>query len=141
MPTSQVARWAIVGTTLRGRQTSPISRSDCHDVSRMSRHLGAALLQALIVLVTATCVPGTTTDHSSGSARELTGSINGASYLIRVPASWNGVLLLYSHGGGAFTPNPPAEDSTDPVTAQYLLQEGYALAGSSFRSSGWFVED
>jgi len=107
----------------------------------MSRHLGAALLQALIVLVTATCVPGTTTDHSSGSARELTGSINGASYLIRVPAAWNGVLLLYSHGGGAFTPNPPAEDSTDPVTAQYLLQQGYALAGSSFRSSGWFVED
>jgi pimeloyl-ACP methyl ester carboxylesterase len=71
----------------------------------------------------------------------LTGTIEGASYLIQVPASWNGVLLLYSHGGGALTPNSPPEDSTDPVTAQYLLQQGFALAGSGFRSSGWFIED
>lgn len=58
-----------------------------------------------------------------------------------MPASWNGVLLVYNHGGGTLTQNPPAEDTTDPVTAGYLLGRGYALAGSSFRSSGWFVED
>ena len=61
--------------------------------------------------------------------------------MIRVPASWNGVLLLYSHGGGALTSSPPAEVASDSLTSGYLLQHGYALAGSSFRSSGWFVED
>jgi pimeloyl-ACP methyl ester carboxylesterase len=71
----------------------------------------------------------------------LTGSLQGASYLIEVPASWNGVLLLYSHGGGALLPNPPPENTIDPATGEYLLEHGYALAGSSFRSSGWFVED
>ncbi len=51
------------------------------------------------------------------------------------------MLLLYSHGGGATVQNPPAENAVDPVTAGYFLEQGYALAGSSFRSSGWFVED
>jgi pimeloyl-ACP methyl ester carboxylesterase len=58
-----------------------------------------------------------------------------------VPGLWNGVLLLYSHGGGAPTPNATAENTIDPVTSAYLLEHGYALAGSSFHSSGWFVED
>ena len=70
----------------------------------------------------------------------MTGSLQGASYIIQVPGSWNGVLLLYSHGGGALTPNVAAENTIDPVTSAYLLEHGYALAGSSFRSSGWFIE-
>jgi hypothetical protein len=99
-----------------------------------------AVVPLLVVLVTS-CLPGGTTSASPDSERVLTGSINGASYVIRMPASWNGALLLYSHGGGALTSNPRPETSTDPVTAEYLMHQGYALAGSSFRSSGWFVED
>ena len=88
------------------------------------------------------CVGSTSsnTPHPD-SARTLTGSLYGARYVIEMPASWNGVLLLYSHGGGAVIPNPAAEDTVDPVTRGYLLEHGYLLAGSSFRSSGWFVED
>src|SRR5262249_38903896 len=95
----------------------------------------------LALLMAAGCVPSTPANTAHRSPRTLTGSLGGASYLIQVPEPWNGVLLLYSHGGGALTQNPPAENSTDLVTAGYLLQHGYALAGSSFRSSGWFVED
>ena len=101
----------------------------------------------LSLSLVAGCTVGapTTTSHPSGSSadssRTLTGSLRGASYIIQVPGSWNGVLLLYNHGGGALTPNPAAENTTDPTTAAYLLEHGYALAGSSFRSSGWFIED
>ena len=74
-------------------------------------------------------------------ARTLRGSLAGASYLIELPARWNGVLLLYSHGGGGLVANPPPENTIDPATGGYLLQHGFALAGSSYRSSGWFIED
>ena len=75
------------------------------------------------------------------SSRTLTGSLQGASYIVQVPGSWNSVLLLYNHGGGALTPNAAAENTIDPISSAYLLEHGYALAGSSFRSSGWFIED
>ena len=104
----------------------------------------AALLSLSLVAGCTGGAPGRG-PHPSGSgansSRTLTGSLQGASYIIQVPGSWNGVLLLYSHGGGALTPNPAAETAIDPVTSAYLLEHGYALAGSSFRSSGWFVED
>ncbi len=119
-------------------------------------NLGAWLMRAaptgnaffpllLALFLVAGCVVGSPTSSPSpshrGSTRTLTGSLAGASYLIEVPASWNGVLLLYSHGGGALVQNPPAENTIDTITAGYLLDHGYALAGSSFSSSGWFVED
>ena len=35
----------------------------------------------------------------------------------------------------------PATDVGDPVTRQYLLGQGFALAGSSYKSTGWAVKD
>ena len=110
----------------------------------MSARVVSALLSLMLA---ASCSVGASAigSHPSASgghsARTLTGSLHGASYIIQVPGSWNGVLLLYSHGGGALTPNRLAENTIDPVTSAYLLEHGYALAGSSFRSSGWFIED
>ena len=111
--------------------------------------IGARVAAALLSLWLAAgaCTLGAPASGSHPSAsgghspRTLTGSLHGASYIIQVPGSWNGVLLLYSHGGGALTPTPAAENTIDPVTSTYLLDHGYALAGSSFRSSGWFIED
>jgi pimeloyl-ACP methyl ester carboxylesterase len=111
-----------------------------HNRGRLTMRLHAPAMTLVCMLLAVGCVGSTPSPHP-GSARNLTGLLHGASYLIQVPASWNGVLLLYSHGGGALTPNPSAENTTDPVTGTYLLGHGYALAGSSFRSSGWFVED
>ena len=100
------------------------------------------MFSVLLTLLTAAgCVTATSPPAHPSSARTLTGSLNGASYIIQLPSSWNGILLLYNHGGGALIPNPTAEYSVDPATGEYLLEHGYALAGSSFRSSGWFIED
>jgi hypothetical protein len=70
----------------------------------------------------------------------FTGTLNGAAYSVRVPAGWNGRLLLYSHGyrqaaGGATS----AQDAPDATTATALLAQGYALAGSSYGTNGWAV--
>ena len=85
-----------------------------------------------------------------------TGSIGGAKYAIRLPQRWNGTLLLYSHGYRFAAPGPPdfspvrtnaQVDSTDgdgggsDPLAQQLLSQGYALAGSAYKSNGWAVSD
>jgi pimeloyl-ACP methyl ester carboxylesterase len=65
---------------------------------------------------------------------------DGASYLIQVPAKWNGTVVLYSHGYVVPGFSNPAEDVGDPITGGYLLGHGYALAGSSYASTGWAVQ-
>ena len=59
---------------------------------------------------------------------DLQGELNGVPYLIRVPANWNGTLLVYSYGyAEAFTdPLPLAPPIVDVNT---LLAKGFALAG------------
>lgn len=59
---------------------------------------------------------------------DLQGELNGVPYLIRVPANWNGTLLVYSYGyAEAFTdPIPLAPPIVDVNT---LLAKGFALAG------------
>jgi dienelactone hydrolase len=93
---------------------------------------------ALLVLAS------TLTAHGTAGATAplvLTGSIAGAAYKIEVPSPWNGTLLLYSHGT-VFPGLPnPAADVRDPATGAWLLQHGYALAGSSFSSTGYAMQD
>ncbi|HKV88644.1 MAG TPA: prolyl oligopeptidase family serine peptidase [Candidatus Dormibacteraeota bacterium] len=59
-------------------------------------------------------------------------------YKIEVPSPWNGTLVLYSHGY-SFSPSAAA-DAGDPVTGAWLLSHGYALAGSSYSTSGWALQ-
>ncbi len=70
-----------------------------------------------------------------------TGSIHGAAFKIDIPKGWNGVLLLYSHGYAAPDGSNPAADAGDAATAAWLRDNGYALAGSSYRTTGWALED
>jgi pimeloyl-ACP methyl ester carboxylesterase len=67
---------------------------------------------------------------------DATGEIDGAEYAIKVPANWNGTLLVYAHGYGEVE-TPP---SVGPA-AEALLAEGYAMAASTMRNSGWTVEE
>lgn len=60
---------------------------------------------------------------------------------VEIPARWNGTLLVFSHGYVSPGSPPAAGDSFDPATGSWLLQHGYALAGTSFRNSGWAVEE
>jgi pimeloyl-ACP methyl ester carboxylesterase len=76
------------------------------------------------------------------AAQTLTGTLpDGATWKIEVPANWNGTLFLYSHGYvPPGSPNPPA-DVGDPVTGTAMLAQGFALAGSSYATTGWAIHE
>jgi pimeloyl-ACP methyl ester carboxylesterase len=65
---------------------------------------------------------------------------DGATYLIEVPANWNGTLFLYSHGYVTPGSANPAQDVGDPATRAFMLGSGFALAGSSYATTGWAVQ-
>lgn len=72
---------------------------------------------------------------------DLTGSIAGASYEIDVPPAWNGTLFLYSHGYVAPGSTNFAQAAPSGEARTWLLGHHYAIAGSSYRSTGWALED
>ena len=75
-----------------------------------------------------------------GGTTTLQGTIGGANYIIDVPSNYNGTLVLYSHG--YVFPGSPliAYDAGDSLTKAALLQQGYALAGSSYSQNGWALQ-
>lgn len=120
-----------------------------------------ALASALVLAgcATATAIPETrdqSTDvpFTGCDTVACVGELNGAAYEIVMPETWNGSLLLYSHGyrpAQPFPPNfdavvttaPPVPgwDSGDQALGESLLERGYALAGSAYAKNGWAVED
>ena len=70
---------------------------------------------------------------------DLEGSLNGATYKIRVPGNWNGTLLVFAHGiqvqQGAAEIAPVAWPTASPTLEERLLSLGYALAGSGYLNS------
>jgi pimeloyl-ACP methyl ester carboxylesterase len=110
-------------------------------VYRMKKALLALLPVALLA---ATLVPSATASANAapaGKAQEYTGTFkDGATYLIQVPAHWNGTLFLYSHGYVVPGTSNPAQDVGDPATGHWMLTHGYALAGSSYAITGWAVQ-
>ncbi|MDQ6918744.1 MAG: S9 family peptidase [Candidatus Dormibacteraeota bacterium] len=83
-----------------------------------------------------TCVPSATETTCTGTTTEASGLTS--QFKIEVPSNWNGTLALYSHGY-SFGPSA-ATDVGDPGAGQWLLANGYALAGSSYSRSGWALE-
>ena len=113
-----------------------------HRIHRALRLLlPAALLAAVLAPVAAgTALAGTTA--AAGAVKKLTGTFaDGATYLIQVPANWNGTLFLYSHGYVVPGTSNPATDVGDPITGAWMLRHGYALAGSSYVNGGWDISD
>jgi len=107
--------------------------------SKISTSFTAIRLFAAIALA-ATLLPGSA--RAQVGLKTYTGTFaDGATYLIEVPPNWNGGLFLYSHGYTTpGVPNPPA-DNGDLLVRLYLFSHGYALAGSSYASTGWAVQD
>lgn len=65
----------------------------------------------------------------------LTGTTDGgAFYKIVVPDAWNGSLVIWNHG---FDLAPPRANPDLGPLAALQLAEGYAVAASSYRQSGW----
>jgi len=78
----------------------------------------------------------------TGSVTTVNGKLaDGATFKIQCPArTWNGTLFLYSHGYVVPGTNNPALDVGDPVTGSWLLNHGFALAGSSYATTGWAIQ-
>jgi pimeloyl-ACP methyl ester carboxylesterase len=82
------------------------------------------------------------TAYAQTGVTTKTGTLaNGATYLIEVPANWNGTLFLYSHGYVVPGSANPARDVGDPFTRFFMLSSGYALAGSSYATTGWAIHE
>ncbi|MEV2216972.1 hypothetical protein AB0H86_37060 [Streptomyces sp. NPDC050997] len=107
-----------------------------HDRTARRTACAAALLLAV------TALPASAAQATAaGPAQHIEGQLpSGAAYLMDVPADWNGTVLLFSHG---YTPGPanPARNAPDDATKALLLQQGYALVGSSYARTGWAVTD
>ena len=95
----------------------------------------AVLAATAVTFVLASAAPSATA-VSSATSTHYTGSLaDGATWIADVPASWNGTIILYSHGFGPLT----AQDASDPATQADLLGLGYALAGSSYSGPSWWA--
>ncbi|MDK1471873.1 hypothetical protein QNO07_00265 [Streptomyces sp. 549] len=83
------------------------------------------------------------TAQAAGTDTRLEGTLpSGATYLMDVPARFNGTVLLYSHGyRPTSAPTNPAMNAPDDATKELLLDRGYALIGSSYATKGWAVTD
>jgi pimeloyl-ACP methyl ester carboxylesterase len=78
----------------------------------------------------------------TGAVTTVNGTLpDGATFKIQCPAgAWNGTLFLYSHGYVVPGSPNPATDVGDPVTGSYMLGHGFALAGSSYATTGWAIQ-
>lgn len=107
----------------------------------MRKLIVVALLLVGLLGVTGTAPAATGT---APGRHTYTGSINGAEYRVETPERWNGTLILYSHGyipEGMQVP-PGITLSVRAETEQWLLDHGYALAGSDYRGrTGLLIEE
>ena len=64
----------------------------------------------------------------------------GARWAIDLPEHWNGTLLLYARGYSS-GPTDQAPETAPRGMKDWLLQQGYALAASSYSGAGWALEE
>src|SRR5216684_2309710 len=99
---------------------------------------------SLLALTTAFLLAVSGTAHAQAGVTTRTGTLaDGATYLIEVPTNWNGTLFLYSHGYvPPGSPNPARDvGNGDLATRFFMLSSGYALAGSSYATTGWAIHE
>src|SRR5258708_33538898 len=95
--------------------------------------LASVAILVLSVVGRARAQTGVTT-HSGSLA-------DGATYLIEVRANLNGQLFRYSHGYVVPGSGNPSQNVGDPFTRFFMLSNGYALAGSSYATTGWAIHE
>ncbi len=99
------------------------------------RGLRRSLILILVLLIT--LFSSGSTARAAGSPTQYSGTLpNGVTqYLFEIPSNWNGTLFFYSHGisyGPLY-----AQDSSDDFMHNWLLSQGFALAGGSYADAGY----
>jgi pimeloyl-ACP methyl ester carboxylesterase len=116
---------------------------DClNRTSRLAAIAASVTLLSAGLAWPAAAIGAAKTCGGSGSVTTVNGKLaDGATYEIQCPAgAWNGTLFLYSHGYVVPGSSNPAMDVGDPVTGGWMLSHGFALAGSSYASTGWAIQ-
>jgi pimeloyl-ACP methyl ester carboxylesterase len=108
----------------------------------MMHRRGCVYLLFPLLLVWAAFIQAQNSGQPAGANRVEQGVINGASYYVEVPESWNHGLVLYTHGyrmvGDEPTnPNAPFLKALRDV----FLSRGFAFAASDYRTQGWAVKE
>ena len=104
------------------------------EVSKSVKRFSAAAFLAFVCLLVF--------DHfataQTPDIKTETGTLEGASYRIDMPAKWNGVLLIYYHG---YSDHPVVFDKDQPnELGSGLASAGFAVAQSGYSVVGWAVE-
>jgi pimeloyl-ACP methyl ester carboxylesterase len=74
-------------------------------------------------------------DALSGTSTDRHWGVHGgAGYRIEVPENWNGELVLYCHG---YRGTMPELTVSNPSIRQYLVNNGFAWAASSYSTNGY----
>jgi pimeloyl-ACP methyl ester carboxylesterase len=104
--------------------------------------LGAALVRLGVGAVLGSGPAATVAGATAADTAVYQGTIDGAEYRAEVPGNWNGTLILWSHAAYRFGFVPAEIELTNqPVTKQWLLDHGYAVAASKYNpASGWVVQ-
>lgn len=66
---------------------------------------------------------------------------HGAFYMTAVPAQWNGVLVVHSHGGPSLKTPTASTPAADLERFAVVVREGFAWTSSSYRHAGYGVRD
>lgn len=96
-------------------------------------------LAALATAVVLTLTGSSTTTAATPETQRLSGTLpDGATWIADVPENWNGTLIVFSHGFGVTV----AQNAPSEAVRLRLLEEGYALTGSSYDTSEtlWALE-
>lgn len=99
---------------------------------RRTRGLVAAMTGAAVSTALLAAGPASATETVEGTLS------SGGTYVVHLPDDWNGTALVWSpgYGGGGGAPvGGPSDDVVD-----WLVDEGYVVAGTSTASGGWAVE-
>ena len=116
-----------------------------------------ALLATLVVASPAHAAATGPTCDGATPVQTCTGTTSdGAAYKMAVPATFNGTVMIWSHGFGGNTTIPGyfAVDSTaqlgpnfngatggDPDFVKYITDKGVAIMGSGFSTQGWNLDE
>ena len=96
---------------------------------------------AVVVLVAGLACSTSTVPPQESDPHTFTGTLGAAAYRIQVPGAWNGTLFLYSHGYVAPGGNNEATAAPSVEATAWLLNHHFAIAGSSYSSTGWALKD